>query len=232
MGYGAVRIVGSLLIAWVALAGLSQAADEAAKLAEKEPATEWKALFNGKNLDGWESTRFGGEGDVEVKDGAIILNRGSELTGVTYTGKPPKTNYELLVEAQRIDGIDFFAATTFPIAGNYASLIPGGWAGGVTGISSINGQDASENETTKYRPFDDKKWYAFRIRVTDERLLVWIDDKLQIDLELKDKKMTTRGEVTLSQPIGLASYSTAGAIRTVKIRDLSADEVKETNAAK
>lgn len=195
-----------------------------------EPKTEWKALFDGKSLEGWESTRFGGEGEVDVEEGAIILNRGTELTGITYTGKPPKTNYELLVEAQRLDGIDFFAAVTFPIAGNYASFIPGGWAGGVTGISSINGFDASENETTKYRPFDDKTWYQFRIRVTDEKLIVWVDDKPQVKLSLKDKKMTTRGEVTLSQPIGIASYSSKGAIRAIKIRELSPDEVKETNS--
>jgi hypothetical protein len=149
------------------------------------------------------------------------------MTGVTYTGKIPKNNYELLIEASRLDGLDFFAATTFPVGEGFASFIPGGWAGGVTGISSINGLDASENETTKFRPYEDKTWYKFRIRVTDAKLLVWVDDKLQIDVDRKDKKFTTRGEVDLSKPLGIATWNTKGAIKTIKIRQLSADEVKK-----
>lgn len=203
-------------------------ADEKANPSERQ----WKPLFDGKTLDGWKSTEFGGEGEVAVKDGAIILNQGSELTGITYTGKLPKTNYELLVEAKRLGGIDFFAATTFPVGDSFASFIPGGWAGGVTGISSVNGFDASENETTKFRAFDDNTWYKFRIRVTDEKLLVFVDDKVQVDLDLKDKKMSTRNEVDLSKPLGIATYNTKAAIRAVKTRELSADEVKETNAGK
>jgi hypothetical protein len=200
---------------------------------EKKPAEpQWKALFNGKNLDGWKSTEFGGEGEVAVKDGAILLKQGSELTGITYTGKLPKTNYELLVEAQRLGGIDFFAATTFPVGDSYASFIPGGWAGGVTGISSVNGFDASENETTKFRAYDDNTWYKFRIRVTDKKLRVFVDDKVQVDLDLQDKKLSTRNEVDLSKPLGIATYNTKAAIRAVKLRELSADEVKETNASK
>src|SRR5438094_358758 len=127
-------------------------ADEPAK--KDEP--KWKSLFNGKDLEGWKSTKFGGEGEVIVEKGAIILDRGSEMTGVTYTGKVPKNNYELVVEAQRLDGFDFFAGATFPVGDEFASFIPGGWGGGVTGISSINGRDASENETTQPFTYKDK----------------------------------------------------------------------------
>jgi hypothetical protein len=169
---------------------------------------------------------------VEVKEGAIILNPGSDMTGVTFTGEVPKVNYELLIEAQRQEGLDFFAATTFPVGDGFASFIPGGWAGGVTGISSINGFDASENETTKYHPYKDKTWYTFRIRVTGDKVLVWVDDKLQINVDREDKKFTTRGEVDLSKPLGIATWNTKGAIRAVKLRELSADEVKATKEIK
>lgn len=215
------------LLSLVVCAGPLLAAEPA-----KKDKPQWKPLFNGEDLDGWKSTAFGGEGEVEVKDGAIILNPGTDMTGVTYTGKLPKTNYELVVEAQRLEGLDFFAATTFPVGDSHASFIPGGWAGGVTGISSINGLDASENETTKYRPYKDKTWYAFRIRVTDDRLLVWVDDKLEVDVERKDKKFSTRGEVDLSKPLGIATWNTKGAIRTVKVRELSEAEIKATKEIK
>ena len=67
-------------------------------------------LFDGKTLEGWKTTEFGGEGAVEVKEGAVILNRGGSMTGITSTRKDlPKTNYELRYEAVRLAGFDFFA---------------------------------------------------------------------------------------------------------------------------
>jgi len=194
----------------------SVVADEPAK----EDDAGWKPLFDGKTLEGWKSTRFGGEGGVEVKEGAIILNTGSDMTGITYTGKMPKNNYELLVEAQRLDGFDFFAGITFPVGDGFASFIPGGWGGGVTGISSINGRDASENETTQPFTYKDKIWYKFRIKVTDDKLQAWVDDKKMADVDRKDKIFSLRNEVDLSKPLGIATWSTRGAIRAIKLREL------------
>jgi hypothetical protein len=194
---------------------------------EKAKEPEWKPLFNGKNLDSWKSTKFGGEGDVEVKDGAIIMNTGSDMTGITFTGKMPKSNYELLIEAQRLDGFDFFAGVTFPVGDGFASFIPGGWGGGVTGISSINGRDASENETTSPFTYKDKTWYKFRIRVTDDKLKVWIDDKEQISVDRKDRIFSLRNEVDLSKPLGIATWNTKGAVKTIKLRELTAEEAKK-----
>ena len=194
---------------------------------EKAKEPEWKPLFNGKNLDGWKSTKFGGEGEVEVKDGAIVMNTGTDMTGITFTGKMPKSNYELLIEAQRLDGFDFFAGTTFPVGDGFASFIPGGWGGGVTGISSINGRDASENETTSPFTYKDKTWYKFRIRVTDAKLKVWIDDKEQVDVDRKDKIFSLRNEVDLSKPLGISTWNTKGAIKTIKLRELTAEEAKK-----
>jgi hypothetical protein len=37
------------------------------------------------------------------------------------------------------------------------TFICGGWGGAVVGISSIDGQDASMNETTKYIKFEDDR---------------------------------------------------------------------------
>lgn len=113
----------------------------------------WKPLFDGKTLDGWKITNFGGEGEVTVEDGSIILEYGSSLTGITYDGTFPKTNYEITLEARRLDGTDFFCGMTFPVAESHCSLILGGWGGAVVGLSSIDGHDASENETTQYKKF-------------------------------------------------------------------------------
>jgi hypothetical protein len=199
-------------------------ADEAAKPAASQEKADWKPLFNGKNLDGWKAVEFGGEGEVLVKDGQLILRAGEPLTGATYTmGKQlPTENYEISLEAMRVEGSDFFCALTFPIGKEHASLVCGGWGGGVVGISSINGTDASENETSGYREFKEKKWYKIRVKVTKDQLLAFIDDEKVADVERDGKRFDTRIEVDVNKPLGLATYRTTGALKDLKIRTLKA----------
>ena len=108
----------------------------------------WKPLFNGKDLEGWKVTNFGGEGEVLVEKGEVVITQGVDLSGITSTSKKlPKSNYEIEFEAQREDGNDFFVGLTFPVKEDPCSLIVGGWGGGVCGLSSLDGMDASENDT-------------------------------------------------------------------------------------
>lgn len=193
---------------------------------QKEP----RKLFDGKSLGPWESTQFGGEGEVAVADGKITMAQGVMLTGIHYTKKDlPKINYELTWEGRRTLGIDFFAAVTFPVGEVYCSFIPGGWGGAVVGLSSIDGKDASENETTQYIAFDDDRWYKFRLRVTEKRIQCWIDDKQVIDVATQGKKISTRNEVTLSQPLGFVAWQSDAELRSIEIRKLTEDEIKQTD---
>ncbi len=191
-------------------------------LSAAEPKSEtWKSLFDGKSLAGWKITRFGGEGEVKVEAGRIVLDYGNSLTGITYTRAFPKTNYEIELEASRLAGTDFFCALTFPVADSHASLILGGWGGTVVGISSIDGQDASENETTQYQRFEEKRWYHVRVRVTPKKIQVWLDKKPIIDQSIEGRKIGTRPEVDLSKPLGIATWETRGAVRKIRYRRLT-----------
>jgi hypothetical protein len=193
----------------------------------KPKAPDWKPLFDGKSLDGWKKSYDRGSGKVEVKDGAIVLGTGEKLTGVTYTkGDFPKTDYEVVLEGKRVEGRDFFATTTFPVGDAYCSLVVGGWGGMVTGISSINGADASENETTGSMEFKTGQWYKLRIRVTKEKLEAWIGDENAVDVELKGRKVSTRIECEECQPFGICTWDTTGAIRDIKVRKLTDEEKK------
>ena len=82
------------------------------------------------------------------------------------SGALPTTSYEVALQAMRVEGSDFFAGITFPVGGSFCSLILGGWGGSVVGLSSINGLDASENETSQSRQSESGRWYYVRIRVT------------------------------------------------------------------
>jgi hypothetical protein len=180
----------------------------------------WQSLFDGRTLKDWKSTDFGGEGTVEVKDGAILLGVGNDLTGVNYQRLVPHRNYEVSLEARRVDGSDFFCGLTFPVKDAPCSLIIGGWGGGVCGLSSLDGLDASENSTTKYKDFDTGRWYTIRLRVTDAKIEAWIDKEQIVNQNLAGKKLSIRSEVEASRPFGIASYRTLAALRNIRLREL------------
>ncbi|QEH34766.1 hypothetical protein OJF2_33080 [Aquisphaera giovannonii] len=196
---------------------------------DKASAAGRRALFDGKSLDGWKKADFFGAGVVEVRDGTIVLGTGQSMTGITTTrGDLPKVDYELSYEAMKLSGQDFFAAATFPVGDAFITFVNGGWGGNVTGLSSLDGQDASENETTRSFRYAEKTWYKFRVRVTGTTIRAWIDDKEMAAVRYKDRRVSTRIETRRNQPLGFASYETAGAIRNIEVRPLTPAEVAGT----
>lgn len=181
---------------------------------------EWVPLFDGTSLDGWRVTNFGGEGEVIVQDGKIVMHFGQMLTGITYQGDFPVNDYEIQWEAMRVDGIDFFCGLTFPVGPTHCTLIAAGWAGAVVGLSSIDGKDASENESTTYMRFENGRWYHFRVRVTDDRIGVWIDGRSMIDQPLEGRRIEIRPEADLSKPLGIAAWQSRAALRGISYRRL------------
>ncbi len=202
------------------------------KTAQEPPLVKdkdgWISLFDGKTLKGWKITNFGGQGDVTVKDGAILMEVGSNLTGIHTERKLPKINYEVELEAQRVNGTDFFCGLTFPVKKDPCSLILGGWGGGVCGLSSIDDMDASENDTTTYQEFKNKKWYKIRLKVAEDKIEAWIDGKKIVEQELKGKKIGIRYEVDLSKPFGFACWQTTAALKNIRIRSLADAPKRET----
>lgn len=204
----------------LAILGLSYAA-------ETPPAArpEVQELFDGKTLAGWKSTEFGGEGEVSVVDGAIVLEMGNNMTGITWTdaAKLPTIDYEISLEAKRIDGDDFFCGLTFPVKDKALSLILGGWGGATVGLSSIDDADASSNETTSYVDFDRDRWYKVRLRVTEAKVQAWLDGKSIVDVKIAGRKLSIRSEVEPSRPLGLSTWLTKAAIRNIEMRRLPAE---------
>ncbi|GIW86804.1 MAG: hypothetical protein KatS3mg108_1128 [Isosphaeraceae bacterium] len=183
-------------------------------------------LFDGRSLEGWAVTDFRNAGPVRVEDGAIVLGTGRPMTGITSTRQDlPTVDYELCYEASRIEGRDFFAAATFPVGMKFLTLVNGGWGGTVTGLSSLDGADASENETTTSIRYENGRWYRFRIWVTQDRVLVWVDEKPVIDVTYAGRDVRTRLEVRPNQPLGFATWETTGRLRAISVRRLTDEDL-------
>lgn len=226
----------SIVVAGVVAVGTASGPDAAAQGAESgagkadktaKAAMRERVLFDGKTLAGWAPSEFEGEGEVKVERdfrdgrGAIVIEAGTTLSGITWLkgGELPRTNYEISLEAMRIEGFDFFCGLTFPVGKSAATLVCGGWGGMVTGISSIDHADASENETTCGIEYQQNRWYRIRVRVTGEKLEAWVDQQQVADVELAGKQIALRpGEIQRSLPLGIASFMTQAAVRDVVLR--------------
>lgn len=182
----------------------------------------WHSLFDGSSSSGWRVTDFGEGGRVEHKQGLMVFWAGAPFAGVNYTNELPKQNYEVTFEAMRVKGEDFFCGLTFPIGDSFASLILGGWGGSTVGISSIDGDDASENVTTQGIKFETAHWYRIRLRVSEQKLEAWIGQKKIVDVVRAGHQFSLRpGEIEMSKPFGLASWVTSAAFRDIKIREVT-----------
>ncbi|RUL88701.1 3-keto-disaccharide hydrolase [Tautonia sociabilis] len=207
-----------------------------AALARGDDAPGAIPLFDGQTLANWTPTDFYKAGEVVVEDGAILLKKSEAsggMTGITTSREDlPRIDYELSYRAKRTEGRDFFAAATFPVGETYLTFVNGGWGGSVTGLSSIDGADASENLTGTYHKFENDTWYSFRIRVTDAAIRCWVDDEELVSFDPTGHHLGTRLETRVSQPLGFATWQSGGALKDIVLRPLSPEEVaSEAEAA-
>ena len=245
------RGLATLLIVFLAIFVANLSLSHADDTKTDDP--KWTSMFDGKTLDGWSVTKLDEDKKAEIKDGCIVIGRDGLASGLKYDKPFPKSNYEIMYQAKRAKGYDFFATLTFPVKESHCSFVTGGWSGYVIGLSSIGGYDASENETSAFYDFKDNQWYQFRVSVSDDRIRVWLypvdkdgkpieakkDDpktesaakeeieKPKVDLVLGNKSISTRLEVTFYRPFGISTWNTEGHIRDIKYRELTPDEVEQ-----
>ena len=178
-----------------------------------------------KDAKGWKVTGFEEGGKVNVEDGTAVLGTGNDMTGITWSGPIVRMNYEITLEAKRVAGSDFFCGLTFPVKKDPCSFIVGGWGGTCVGISSLDYNDAYNNETARFIRFEKDSWYAIRLRVTEGKIQTWIDDKQIVDVDTEGRRIGIRPEVEKSVPLGIATWRTTGAIRNVKLDVLPEHEL-------
>lgn len=225
--------IGAATSIWLALSLFSGCSTKpVAKIAPATPAVaQTKSsegpgeldLFNGKDLTGWRATDFGGRGEITVRNNEIKIGMGAELSGINWTNAAilPKANYEIELDAMKLEGNDFFCGLTFPVNNSFCCLILGGWGGSVVGISSLDGADASENDTSTGLYFVKNRWYHVRVQVTPEKILAWVDDEKVVDVIIAGRKVSMRaGDIEQSIPLGIATWQTSSALKNIRLKRL------------
>jgi hypothetical protein len=203
-----------------AVAGPSTNAPAPASSETNRWSTNWTDLFDGKTLANWAVTDFAGHGPITVESNQIKIAMGDDLAGINWTNGPlPKTDYEISLEAVKVAGGDFFCGLTFPVADSSCSLIVGGWGGGIVGLSNLDGQDASENDTSRSIYLETGHWYHVVVRVTPKKIEAWLDKEKVVDASIVGRKVALRpGAIYLSEPLGVATYSTTAELKDFKLR--------------
>jgi len=211
-----------LLVCFVCFSAVAIAQEKEAEQ-PKETKAKTQQLFDGKSLKGWKINDKGfyeDHGKVTVKDGEILLGKGDPATGIVLDGNPPKMNYEVRLEAKRVEGSDFFCGLTFPVGDAHQTLIIGGWGGGVTGVTSIDGMSAVENETTGYTEFENDKWYKIRLRVKPKHVQVWLDGEEIIHYNPEGRRLDIWIEQDTTKPLGIGTWNTGAALRKLELETL------------
>ena len=224
---------GQVRLAWLGMvlgaaalgAARSQGAEKGAAPGKPAPKPKWVSMFDGKKLGEWKilaKDDFEMHGAVEVKDGSIVLERGTSFTGIVRPGKFPTEGFEIELEAMRRVGVDIFCGLTFPVGKSHCTLVLGGWGDSVVGLSSIDDMNASDNEFMQMLSFKNNKWHRVHLRVTKAKVLVWINDKEVLDVPRAEHKFTVYEELKVARPLGFFTWETEGALRKIRYRTLEA----------
>ena len=187
---------------------------------------EQQKLFNGKDLTGWMVIPFTDGGEIKATDdGVIECDIGNPLSGIVYTNTPPTMNYEISLEAMRVEGTDFFIALTIPVETSHCTVIIGGWSGSLCGVSSIDNIDAGLNQWSKEVTLKSDTWYKLRVRVTPGVLQLFLNEDLySARIEYDDpSRLSLRpgSEISLCKPLGLATYYTKALWRNFTIAPIT-----------
>ena len=75
----------------------------------------------------------------------------------------PGSDYEVRLEAVAAAGLRLLREPDLSGGDSFCTWVTGGWGGDIVGLSSIDGWDASDNETRTYFTFETGRWYALRL---------------------------------------------------------------------
>ena len=194
------------------------------------------AIFDGTSLNGWlpiEGARRARRPVARIEDECLVLAPGQPFTGVCWTPKHPRIDYELAFEAMRVQGRDQFAGIILPVGKARCSWYVGAFGGRVVGLEILDGKGADKSVTTAEVDFENGLWYRIRLRVERDRIQGWINDTPLLDEKLAGRKLKLPSWMNWRLPHSLAILAHKGTktkLRRIHLRALGAKPPKAGHA--
>ena len=179
--------------------------------AKAQPTEGFVSLFNGKDLEGWHTSRTshqGTTGNFFVEDGAIVLKQNPYgQGGVLLTDKKFK-NFELYVEV-KIDSFcngGIFIRSTESAQAYQVELAVPGHLGSLFGEAMQISKSAEAKDIKKIWKAND--WNSFRIKMTGTvpTISLWVNDVFMWEIIQPQNDFTAGATEGM---IGLQSHWTA-----------------------
>ena len=153
-------------------------------------ATEWRTLFNGRDLEGWRANRSSEA--FTVVDGAIKAQAVDGMSHLFYIGgEDPFERFkdfelEITARAEPQSNSGLFIHTSYaPRPGRFLTH---GYLGEGYEVQ-LNSTEREKIKTgslyavadIEESPIDETDWFTMRVRVEGKRIQVWLNDKLVND---------------------------------------------------
>lgn len=186
------------------------------KLLELLKPGQWVTLFNGKTLAGWKPDSPAAAGKATVADGRLVLDKQDDAeVRVVWDGQFPAIDYDLLVDLQRFEG-DGCSVLWLPVGDSRLAFYI---ASHVLGLRTPTGE-----ELLAEKWFEPAEPYAMQIRVTSQKIQVWVDGHKIADFSPVGRAQSVdRGKEPLDGP-RIASERRRSAIAHIRVRATPAKE--------
>ncbi|NUQ63086.1 MAG: DUF1080 domain-containing protein [Pirellulales bacterium] len=199
------------MLVFTALTGVSYAAEG-----------EWRSLFDGKNLDGWE--KHGGKAEYAVEDGAVVGHSVSNTQNTFLCTKDLFKDFELMFEVKVDDALNSGVQLRSQIKENDRVFGPQvEIAASPDGAGYIYGEATGRGWLSQDRPkqnvFKNGEWNQYRVLCKGPNIKTWINGEPVADLT--DEPSNHEGFIGLQvHGVGARAEPLYVRWRNIKIREV------------
>ncbi len=190
-------------------------------------APEWKPLFNGKNLEGWE--QLNGKAKYEVEDGVIV---GTTVEGSANSFLCTEKDYsdfelqfDVKVDPRMNSGVQIRSQSlenykNGRVHGYQVEIDPSdrAWSGGIYDEARRGWlSDLKDNEEGR-KAFKNNEWNTYRVLCYNDMIMTWVNG---VPTAMLEDDMTKEGFIALQVHSFRGDTPAQVRWKNIKIRDLS-----------
>jgi hypothetical protein len=183
---------------------------------------EWRSLFDGKNLDGWE--KHGGKAKYHVEDGTVVGRSVPNTRNTFMCTKERFGDFELKFEVKVDKGLNSGVQVRSNIKGDdvvYGPQVEIEWGPGESGYiyGESTGRGWLSPDRSKKVTLKDNEWNHYRVLCKGANIKTWVNGQPVADLT--DEKSSREGIIGLQvHGVGPREEPMYVRWRNIRVREL------------